>query len=75
MSGISWRMTTLALVALLGSACIGLVSVVWGQNFELATQKTRVDSLTAQISEFRESVEKKLDKLDVRLDEHLNGKR
>jgi hypothetical protein len=71
---ISWEVCTIAFAVLFGSACVGLVSVVWGQQSEIATQKERVDGLKADIADMRASVEKKIDKLDMKMDAHLGAK-
>lgn len=73
MKFITWKICCIALCVLFGSACVGLVSVVWGQSNELATQKERVDGLKADIADMRLSVEKKLDKMDLKLDAHVMG--
>ena len=67
----NWKTIACALGMLLGTAIIGLVSVVWGQSSDLATQKERVDGLRADIQDMRTAIEKKLDKIDSRIDQHM----
>lgn len=71
MRNVSWEAVTVGLVSLLGAAIIGLVSVVWGQQSELSVQRERVDALKTSIVDMRESLEKKLDRIDEKLATHL----
>ena len=70
---ISWEVAAIALCCLLGSACVGLVSVVWGQQTEIATQKERVDGLRSDIADLKATIEKKLDRIEAKMDLHLTG--
>jgi len=70
MKSISWHVVAVALTTLLGTAIIGLVGVVWAQGSEIAVQKERVDGLKQTIIEMRESLEKRLDKIDAKLEAH-----
>ena len=63
----TWKIVACAFGVLFGSACIGLMSVVWGQQGELATQKERVDWLRKDIAEMRCAVEKILDRIEDRI--------
>ena len=70
---ITWEVIAVAFAVLFGSACIGLVSVVWGQQTEIATQKERVDGLRSDLMEIRATIEKKLDRIELKLDQRVTG--
>lgn len=70
----NWKPIAVALGTLLVTAIIGLVSVVWAQSSEIAIQKERTDALRADIADMRASIEKKLDRIEGRLDQHLEVK-
>ena len=68
----TWKVTACALAALAGFAIIGLVSVVWAHEGDIAMQKERVDGLRSDIADMRAAIEKKLDRIEDRLNQHLD---
>lgn len=68
----NWKIVACSLSTLCGFALIGLVSAVWGQSSELAAQRERVDGLRCDIAQMRDAIEKKLDRIEDRLNQHIS---
>jgi tRNA(Phe) wybutosine-synthesizing methylase Tyw3 len=70
----NWKVIACALGTLSLTAIIGLVSVVWANTGRITVQEERVDGLRKDIAEMRAALEKKLDRLEDRLDQMSKGK-
>ncbi|HUX31378.1 MAG TPA: hypothetical protein VMV78_12270 [Thiobacillus sp.] len=68
----TWKVTACALAGLAGFAIIGLVSVVWAHEGEISIHRERVDGLRSDIADMRAAIEKKLDRIEDRLNQHLD---
>ena len=68
----NWKVVACALGSLSAFAIIGLVSVVWAHEGDIAMQKERVDGLRCDIAQMRDAIEKKLDRIEDRLNQHIS---
>ena len=68
----NWKVVACALGSLSAFAIIGLVSVVWAHEGDIAMQKERVDGLRCDIAQMRAAIEKKLDRIEDRLNQHIS---